>query len=71
MCPVEATRPGGILAFRHADSQRLHDLLERESIRVMHHAGRIRVAIHGYNTADDVDRLLDAIRRWRAGAAAG
>ena len=70
MCPAEATRPGGILAFRHADTQRLHDLLERESIRVMHHAGRIRIAIHGYNTADDVDRLLDAIRRWRAGGPA-
>jgi len=69
MCPAEAARPGGILAFRHADSQRLHEQLERESIRVMHHAGRIRIAIHGYNTADDVDRLLDAIRRWQAGCA--
>ena len=69
MCPAEAARPGGILAFRHADTQRLHDQLERERIRVMHHAGRIRIAIHGYNTADDVDRLLDAIRRWQAGGA--
>jgi cysteine desulfurase/selenocysteine lyase len=65
LCPAEAARPGGILAFRHADSQRLHELLERESVRVMHHAGRIRIAIHGYNTADDVDRLIDAILRWR------
>ena len=70
ICPAANARPGGILAFRHTDTQRLHDLLERESIRVMHHAGRIRIAIHGYNTADDVDRLLDAIRRWRSGAAA-
>jgi len=66
LCPVEACRPGGILAFRHQESTRLHELLERESIRVMHHAGRIRIAIHGYNTADDVDRLLDAISRWLA-----
>jgi selenocysteine lyase/cysteine desulfurase len=66
LCPVEACRPGGILAFRHHESGRLHELLERESIRVMHHAGRIRIAIHGYNTADDVDRLLDATGRWLA-----
>ena len=32
----------------------------------MHHAGRIRIAIHGYNTSDDIDRLLDAIGRWRS-----
>ena len=66
LCPAEAARPGGILAFQHADSQRLHDLLERESIRVMHHAGRIRIAIHGYNTTDDIDRLFDAVGRWRS-----
>jgi selenocysteine lyase/cysteine desulfurase len=24
----------------------------------MHHAGRIRIAIHGYNTDDDVKHLL-------------
>lgn len=71
LCPAEAARPGGILAFQHADSQRLHELLEHESIRVMHHAGRIRIAIHGYNTADDIDRLLEAIRRWRADTTVG
>jgi selenocysteine lyase/cysteine desulfurase len=24
----------------------------------MCHAGRLRIALHGYNTPDDVDRLL-------------
>jgi selenocysteine lyase/cysteine desulfurase len=32
--------------------------LEKEQIHAMHHAGRIRIALHGYNTTDDVDKLL-------------
>jgi hypothetical protein len=37
----------------------------------MHHAGRIRIAIHGYTTADDVGRLLDSISRRQAGSHCG
>jgi selenocysteine lyase/cysteine desulfurase len=29
----------------------------------MHHAGRIRIALHGYNTEEDVTRLLTVLRR--------
>lgn len=65
LCPVEAVLPGGIIAFQHPHSEHLAQRLERDAIRVMHHAGRIRIAVHGYNTPADIDRLLDAVRSWR------
>ncbi len=55
-------RPTGIVSFTHPDADRIHATLLRENIHVMHHAGRIRIALHGYNTAADVDRLLAALR---------
>lgn len=67
MCPADPARPSGIVAFRHPESATLHAALERERIRVMHHAGRIRVAVHGYDTGDDVDRFLAVVRTWRRG----
>jgi selenocysteine lyase/cysteine desulfurase len=48
----------GILAFQHPRSTELHTALEREKIHVMHNAGRIRIAVHGYNTRDDIQRFL-------------
>ena len=48
----------GILAFQHARSAEIHAALERENVHVMHHAGRIRVAVHGYNTREDIDKFL-------------
>jgi selenocysteine lyase/cysteine desulfurase len=56
----------GILAFQHPRSTELHAVLERENIHVMHNAGRIRIAVHGYNTAEDIGqflRVLDALLR--------
>jgi selenocysteine lyase/cysteine desulfurase len=48
----------GILAFQHPRSAELHVALEREGVHVMHNAGRIRIAVHGYNTRDDIHRFL-------------
>lgn len=48
----------GILAFRHPQSAELHAALEHEDIHVMHNAGRIRIAVHGYNTQDDIQQFL-------------
>jgi len=48
----------GILAFQHPRSTELHATLEHEKIHVMHNAGRIRIAVHGYNTQDDVQQFL-------------
>lgn len=54
----QTTRSTGIVAFQHAESVKLHAALEKAEVHVMHAAGRIRVAVHGYNTADDIGRLL-------------
>jgi selenocysteine lyase/cysteine desulfurase len=62
--PVELLTPSdpghlaGILAFRHPAADRLHAHLHARNIHVMSHAGRLRVAIHGYNTAQDVERFV-------------
>lgn len=63
MCQAQPGLSTGILAFQHPKSAELHAALEAEDIHVMHHAGRIRIAVHGYNTAEDVTRLLDLLRR--------
>lgn len=55
MCRWNGT---GILAFQHPRSTELHAALEHEQIHVMHNAGRIRIAVHGYNTHDDIQQFL-------------
>lgn len=56
----------GILAFRHPKFEALNHQLHEQNIHVMAQAGRVRIAIHGYNTAADVEKLLrvlsDALR---------
>ncbi len=51
----------GILAFQHPRSAEFHAALERENIHVMHHAGRIRVAVHGYNAQEDIHHFLSVL----------
>lgn len=48
----------GILAFRHPHFEAIQRRLHEQNIHVMAQAGRIRIAIHGYNTAADVETLL-------------
>lgn len=58
--PVELLTPrdeasvAGILAFRHPSAEAIAQRLRANRIHIMSHAGRLRVAIHGYNTADDI-----------------
>lgn len=64
--PVELLTPlntplAGILAFRHPQAEQIHSQLLQQRIHVMAHAGRLRVAIHGYNTAEDIDTFLRAL----------
>lgn len=61
MAPLAPDRPTGIVAFRHDRSSEIHRALESARIQVMHHAGRIRIAVHGYNTQEDVDRFLSVL----------
>ena len=59
--PRSPERLAGILAFRHPRAEAIHARLHGAGIHVMHTAGRMRVAIHGYNTATDVERFLGAL----------
>lgn len=61
MCPRHAQRPSGIVAFRHAQSAMMHQALQEAGVEVMHHAGRIRLAVHGYNQPSCVQRALKAL----------
>jgi cysteine desulfurase/selenocysteine lyase len=66
MCAWDPQNPSGIVAFQHPQSALLQRALEHENIHVMHHAGRIRIAIHGYNTHEDVAnvmRVLETVAR--------
>jgi cysteine desulfurase/selenocysteine lyase len=58
LTPAEPDRLAGILAFRHPKAEEIHHHLYASGIHVMSHAGRLRVAIHGYNTVEDVERFL-------------
>lgn len=61
MCPLQASLPTGILAFMHERSTAIHEALEKAEVHVMHNAGRIRLAVHGYNTRADVQRALEVL----------
>lgn len=58
LTPAEPDHVAGILAFRHPKAEAIHRHLHERDIHVMSHAGRLRVALHGYNTMDDVERFL-------------
>lgn len=62
LTPIEPDKLAGILAFRHAKADEIHRHLQSQKIHVMSHAGRLRVAIHGYNTEQDVERFLRELR---------
>jgi cysteine desulfurase / selenocysteine lyase len=58
LTPAEPEHIAGIFAFRHPRSEQVHAHLHSKDIHVMSHAGRLRVAIHGYNTASDVEQFV-------------
>jgi cysteine desulfurase/selenocysteine lyase len=62
LTPREPEHLAGILAFRHPKAEAIHRFLHDRDIHIMAHAGRLRVAIHGYNTANDVERFVAALR---------
>jgi selenocysteine lyase/cysteine desulfurase len=65
--PVELLTPrddealAGIIAIRHPDMDAIHQALHTANIHVMAHAGRLRIALHGYNTMADVEQLLHTL----------
>lgn len=63
LTPSDQHTLAGIFAFRHPQAERIHAHLHAHNIHIMSHAGRLRVAIHGYNTAEDVDAFLRELDR--------
>ena len=61
LTPDEPDAIAGILAFRHGETDKLAAALREKKIHIMSHAGRLRIAIHGYNTATDVDHFLRSL----------
>jgi selenocysteine lyase/cysteine desulfurase len=64
--PMAAQREGcssGILAFLHEDTESIHAAMEEEEVHIMHHAGRLRMALHGYNTKEDVEKFLRVLKK--------
>ena len=64
MCEYDAKLPSGIIAFQHPRDAEIDEALQTEQVHVMRHAGRIRIAVHGYNTAADIGRLLNVLARF-------
>ena len=65
VAPMAAQRKdcySGILALRHENTDALHAALEAAEVHVMNHAGRLRVALHGYNTEADVENFLTVLK---------
>lgn len=60
---AKPARMSGIISFKHPDYERINNYLHKENIHVMSHAGRMRVAIHGYNTEDDIDHFLRTLKK--------
>lgn len=63
LTPLAAESLAGIIAFRHPRVDQLQQQLRAQNIHVMAHAGRLRVAIHGYNTAEDIEKFLSELRK--------
>jgi selenocysteine lyase/cysteine desulfurase len=61
--PDQPDHLAGIVAFMHPDAERIYAALHQQNIHVMSHAGRLRIAIHGYNDESAVQRLLDTLRK--------
>ena len=62
LTPSDPASLAGILAFRHPQADQLQTHLRANGVHVMCQAGRLRVALHGYNTQADVEKFLSTLR---------
>ena len=58
LTPDEPGALAGIVSFRHEKPAAIQTILRDADIHIMSTDGRMRVAIHGYNTAADVETFL-------------
>ena len=63
--PREAERRGALVCIRSTDPPALVRALEEDGVVVSERADNLRVSLHAYNTEDDVDAVLAALRRRR------
>jgi len=61
LTPAEPDHVAGIIAFRHPKADRIQAFLHERNVHIMGNAGRLRVAIHGYNTPADVAQFLESL----------
>lgn len=57
---LERPARSGILSFSVSDTAGLCEFLLSKGVFISHREGAIRVAIHGFNNEEDIDRLLAA-----------
>lgn len=65
LSPPQPGNSSGIVAMRTPDDAAIHTHFLTRNIHVMHQAGRIRFAIHGYNRTTDIDAALKALAEYR------
>lgn len=58
LAPIDDSALAGIFAFRHPAADKIAQQLKANRIHIMSHAGRLRVAVHGYNTESDIETFL-------------
>jgi selenocysteine lyase/cysteine desulfurase len=63
--PKDPDRRGPLVAVASTDAEELVQRLENDGIVTSSRAGNLRVSPHCYNTAEDVERLLAAMRSHR------
>lgn len=64
MSPHQPENSSGIVSFQSASDAELNAFLRKHKIHVMHQAGRMRVAVHGYNTEEDIAGFLGVLKKF-------
>jgi len=63
--PREPERHGALTCVRSTDTHALVAALAEDGIVTSDRAGNLRISPHAYNTEDDIDVVLDSLRRHR------
>jgi selenocysteine lyase/cysteine desulfurase len=63
--PRDPSRRGPLVAVASTDEQALVDVLAREGIVTSSRDGNVRISLHCYNSAEDVEAVLEALAKQR------